>query len=560
MPSRRFVFLFLLILALALALRLFSLGALPLSDYEATWALQALGLARGQHPSLGPQPAYDVLTAFLFFVFGASNFLARFWPALAGVLLVLTPWLLRERLGTRTSLILALGLAIDPGLWALARLAGGPMLAVTFLTLTIVLWQRRQYALAGVCLALALLAGPAVWFGALTLALSGLAYSFWSRRSRSEPIALRPWATDWASWRAVWPCALGTLLLVGTACTLVPNALSAMAGALPQFLRGWWTPSGTGAGLVALALPADEMLPLLFGLMAAARGLAQRDHFSVRLSLWALVAFLVTMLYPGRQTGDLAWVILPLWMLAAQEIERYLHWGETDRRAVIPLAVFTLLLLMLAWFMLAHTTFQWVEGSFFQQPVLQMAAGVLLFLAISLVLAGLSWDPATALHGGLWGLLAALTIATAGLGTSAAGIRRPPTVSLWQPPLTVAQAALLRQTVDQISNWNRGYVGQVAVHLAALDSPAMQWLLRDYEVSITTAAMTDQQPEVLITPAGVLSPQEAGYRGQDFIWRQQPAWESASALDWLRWWLFRTLPQTNEEVILWVRPDLTLRE
>ena len=66
---------------LAAALRFIQLGALPLSDSEAEWALQALKVSQGMRPTLGPQPIYILPTSALFFLFGASNFLARFVPA-----------------------------------------------------------------------------------------------------------------------------------------------------------------------------------------------------------------------------------------------------------------------------------------------------------------------------------------------------------------------------------------------------------------------------------------------------------------------------------------------
>ena len=120
-----------LALALAVGLRFLHLGTLPLSDFEAAWALQALRVTQGYHPVLGPNPAYVHLTAVLFYIFGASDFLARFWPALAGCVLVLVPWFLRSRFGRIPALVLAFGLALDPGLVAMSHLAGEPMLAIT---------------------------------------------------------------------------------------------------------------------------------------------------------------------------------------------------------------------------------------------------------------------------------------------------------------------------------------------------------------------------------------------------------------------------------------------
>ncbi|MBA4379993.1 MAG: hypothetical protein C0393_04795, partial [Anaerolinea sp.] len=157
--------LYALAFSLALTLRFLHLGALPLSDFEADWALQALQVARGAHPAIGPNPAYVLLTSIPFYIFGASDFLARFWPALAGSILVLTPFFFRDRLGRVPALILAFALAFEPGLLALARVAGSLILAVSFLVLAWAMWRDGRYPLAGVLGGLALLSGPALWMG-----------------------------------------------------------------------------------------------------------------------------------------------------------------------------------------------------------------------------------------------------------------------------------------------------------------------------------------------------------------------------------------------------------
>jgi hypothetical protein len=48
----------------------------------------------------------------------------------------------------------------------------------------------------------------------------------------------------------------------------------------------------------------------------------------------------------------------------------------------------------------------------------------------------------------------------------------------------------------------------------------------------------------------------SAYRGQDFIWRQTPQWNSTQNPDWLKWFVFRQLPMDNETIILWARDDL----
>ena len=54
--------LYLLAFLLALGVRLLRLGVAPLSEFEAGWALQALGLSHGHAILLGTQPLYAVIT------------------------------------------------------------------------------------------------------------------------------------------------------------------------------------------------------------------------------------------------------------------------------------------------------------------------------------------------------------------------------------------------------------------------------------------------------------------------------------------------------------------
>ena len=84
---------------LALGVRLYRLGAAPLSEAEAGWALQALGLSHGGAVTLGPQPAYILITSQLFSIFGDTNFLARFISALAGSLIIWLPCFFRNWIG-----------------------------------------------------------------------------------------------------------------------------------------------------------------------------------------------------------------------------------------------------------------------------------------------------------------------------------------------------------------------------------------------------------------------------------------------------------------------------
>ncbi|MDO8752826.1 MAG: hypothetical protein Q7J80_02940, partial [Anaerolineales bacterium] len=165
---------YLLILLLALGLRFTHLGVPALTDSEAALALQSLGIAQGADPVLSSQVAYVNFTAILFFIFGTSNFLARFWPALAGTAFVLVPYLFRAQLKPRPALMLAFFLAIDPAFVAFSRQVGSPIFAVTFSLLAVAFWSRTQPRLAGLFLGLALLSGPSLWAGLIGLLVARL--------------------------------------------------------------------------------------------------------------------------------------------------------------------------------------------------------------------------------------------------------------------------------------------------------------------------------------------------------------------------------------------------
>src|SRR5512146_2031993 len=129
--------LFILILLLALSLRLLNLGAAPLAAGEAALAIKAYDLAHGERVALDPQPGYVALTGATFALFGNNEFTARWWPAIIGGLLTVVPFLFRRSFGREAALILALGLALDPGLVALSRQGDGPMMAIGFTLLAL---------------------------------------------------------------------------------------------------------------------------------------------------------------------------------------------------------------------------------------------------------------------------------------------------------------------------------------------------------------------------------------------------------------------------------------
>lgn len=581
---------------LAVALRFFQLGALPLSDTEAEWALQALNVAQGTQPLLGPQPIYILPTGLLFFLFGSSNFLARFVPALTGSVLILVPYLFRRRLGTIPSLLLAFFLALDPGLISLSRQAGSLIPALTFVLLTWAFWWAKRPQTAGIFGGLALLSGPAVWAGMLGLGLAWVLRRAMERQpasARSEELAetTEPIPDGSSSgtvskaetsqgWERVRRENLkaasifggATILLGGTLFLLSPNGLSAWLDALPVYLSGWARPSEVPAGRLLFALLAYQPLALLFGLVALVRGWLKQRKRRIRLSLWLLAAFLVAIFYPARQVGDLAWTLIPLWALTALELSYQTRSLLGERREVTGMAVLIFILLTFAWLDYAGIALDPLNPANLTSNAIQVGGtvlfdslpptryvllvSVLLLLVVSVVMVALGWSARTARLGTVWGLTIALGFYSLGVAWGATGLRTPEGWELWWPDKRPAQAEWLLETVNEQSEWSTGNATSQDVTLLNIDSPALEWLLRGRILHQVPALDLDQAPAIVISPQMETLDLPIAYRGQDFSWRQAPLWEITGIYEWIKWSVFRDLPYDTETVIVWVRNDL----
>jgi len=642
--------LYLLAFLLAFGLRFARLGELPLTDSEARLALDALSISQGGSPALSSHVAYTNLTAVLFFIFGGFNFLARFWPALAGSALVFVPLVFREQVRPRPALILAFFFAIDPAFVALSRQAGGPILTVAASLLAAGFWFRRQPRLAGIFLALALLSGPALWPGLLGLLLAWMLSRFTytgkqvdtdtgtqvntytgkqvdtdtgtqvntytgkqvdtdtgtqvntytgkqvdtdtstqvntytgkqvdtytgthvdteHATSRSIPVGRNtqlaspnpPPAAPITNYQLLitdhWSLItafLLTLLAASTLLLLAPQGLGAWLASLPEYITGWVAPVAVPSSRLLLALGVYQLLGILFAAIAILRGWRNAGRRVIRLSLWMLVALLLASFYPARQTADLAWALIPLWTLAALELARHLEFAREFVCETAGVAVFTILLLAFAWMDLNAMYFTPLPSS--QGNVrLYLLVGSLFLLVLSVVLVGFGWSARVARVGAAWGAAILLGLYTLGAAWGATGLRIPSAVELWDSSPRIAQADLLSQTADQTSEWATGHADDLAVAVYGVDSPALLWSLRNHHPEVILAFDPASAPALIVTPPLEDIGLAAAYRGQDFTWRQAPAWDLFPSY-FLRWLTLRELPTQGETLVLWARSDL----
>jgi hypothetical protein len=551
---------------LALGLRLIQLGAMPLTDVEAAPALQALHIAQGLKPTLSPHPFYILSTSILFFIYGGgTNFLARFSPALIGSLLVFAPLLFAERIKPRPGLFLAFFIALDPGLVSLSRQAASPILAITFLLLAWGFFYKNKSNPAGIFAAFALLGGPSIWIGILSLALSWAIYQAILSRRPSEP-APDPSATEHQKtnidYRILVREALipfiFTFVIAGTLFFIVPNGLSAALASIPAFISRWISASDFPAGRLFFSLIIYQPLGVLLALIAITRGWQAGSRRIISLSVWLLVALLLAVFIPSRQISDLAWALVPLWAMAALELTRNVDVFSEERNEVAGVIFLTAFIWTFAW--LDFSGMVWLPKES-REYVMRfwLLIGALFLIVLSLLLVAAGWSLRIARIGGVWGLSLALGVLGFGGALGSAGLRGSNHPELWWPPSIPMQANLLQATVSELSEWGMGNDNAAPVVIAGLDaSPALEWTLREHQVLVVESLDISSAPYFVITPLQDDPILTSAYRGQDFTWRQTPLWNTSLPQDWIRWVALREMPQTGEAILLWARDDLFL--
>ena len=551
--------LYLVALSLALIVRLMSLGKTMLTDYEAGLALQALAVVRGGHPLIGDQPAYVQLTSLLFFLFGSgSQFLARFWPALLGSLVVLIPIGFRGRIGKIPALILAFGLALDPGLLAMSRQVGSPILAVVGLWLGISLGTSGYIGAAGILLGLALMGGPSFWLGSIGLGTgwlisrqfvagaNGLENEY---EHNGRPVVTKPLMK-------LLFYGLGTILLIGSLFFNYPRGLSGIFEGLRSFLAGWASSSAVSPFTLLLALVVYQPLAFFFGLWGTIRGWRRMEAVDQTLSVIAALSLFLVLVYPARQIADLSWVLVPLWGLAAREISRHL---EANRNELVPAVGQAVLALVMAVFIWLNLTGLVMSIGNTQSTNLYtgfILGAVLLIILIS-ILIGWGWSSRVARFGLVWGLTGALVLYSGSTATAVGGYRDTYTSNLWLRDASIPRADLLLDSVNNFSRWQTGVVNNLDVQVVGVPSPALQWLLRDYP----GARFSDQlsvslQPSLVITAKAQEPALAAAYRGEELTWYQSTNWSLMLPGDTLRWIVFQTSMSSKTSIVLWARTDV----
>ena len=560
---------YILILSIGVALRFLNLGNIPLTVLEANGALAALSLVERTGTNLATQSQLlNSLQAVSFWAFGTSDFVVRLWPAIAGAFIVLSPVLFRDLLGRRTALIVSGLLAISPAFIAASRTANGATLSLATAMLVVAMFRIWKYTenrssliLAGVALGAGLASGhyfiTIVFLGAFSFA-----FNTWLSGTDTKQFAglFRGLQSETL---VVFLAIAGAFILFSTAGMLYPAGITNAGSALPTWLSGWL------GGLElrpVLLLPATLVLygPLIGILGLASAWLAmQSNKFIQSLLITAGLALIYGLLYSGRQSEDVLWVLAPLSIAAARFLMTNLsgNWKKGDLELTLGQAALLFLLLSFAYLNLASFDFLFRAGGDQSTNIpLLLAAGVILLFGVTTALFATGWSAELASRASIIAIvIAALALALrAGWGVSQAnaGDAR----ELWAPKTISPNARLLVSSIEDVSLRHVGdaHDAEITV-LGQLDGP-LAWLLRDFtNVNWVSALGSQINSPVVITYSDIANPTlGSSYLGQQFAFENTWDEQIADPRAYVGYFLFRDAPTLNDHLVVWVREDVQL--
>jgi uncharacterized protein (TIGR03663 family) len=585
---------YVVIALLAAGLRFFQLGLRPLDGGEAVQALAAYRFVQegALAAPAGTVPALFTGNVVGFTLFGGSDIVARWLPALAGVILVLLPYGLRHRLGRGGALVASLLLALSPAAVYLSRSLDGAMLvAACGLAVAVGLINyvdtRRPGSLylAAAALGLGLCSGPGIYTLLLIFALFGLALFLGERLLDRDT----GWSSLWGAWSSVrgergllakaGAVLFATFGLVAMALVLYPGGVGHAADLIGAWAAGF-LPEADGNPLVypLLLLLRYEPLILILGLVEAGRwALGRRSEapeasqpasafpHTAFLVFWAAAAILLILIPGHRPAGNVLWVVIPLALLAGQGAARAWRWiarrdlwPEAALVAIVALGVGVFIYLQVASYSVAGsgTTVSVAGVTLYAWTTYLILAAVA--LALAAIVGAVAWlwrGPGLVVAGGWLALLAILGLFgfKATWGLSVAHAADPRELMILQT--TAPDVRLLVDRLEALSRDTAGDAHTLPFTVERATGPVVAWYLREFKGQTAVDDLSAPPATQAVVTLGVRDlPIGETFRGQDFPLHTQWLPWGLRGQDIVRWLLFNKAgqPVVDQQVVLWV--------
>ncbi len=281
----------------------------------------------------------------------------------------------------------------------------------------------------------------------------------------------------------------------------------------------------------------------------------ENDRIGKIISLWFGISLLLVLIYPGRQTADLIWVVVPLWAGAVKELVKIVQTVEFSW-VTNTMSGMVAVLFVLNWLTFIGMIFQQEN----QRAILLqwglIAASLALGLLATTIVAS-EWGWPTAKKGLVVGLSGVLGIYLLSALAQGAYLRIGDPHSLWTEGSGSGQIDLLLDTIAEVSVAETGRQDSIQGTVINGNS-SLKWALRDlkefefydgFNPGTTTPVLITNEIDNIQVPLTI-------YRGQDFVITTKSTGSAVFPDDWISWIAFRDGPIETEDIILWVRHDI----
>jgi|GEM_PF-4300389 len=542
---------FWIIILVSIVSRFVGLGSAALTEGEAKLILPAWQLLNGDTPEAASSVVLQNISAFWFFLFGATNFLARATSAFAGAFILITPFLFRKQIGNMRALVFSFLLASSPLLLALSRRADSDTISIGVIILLVWAFVNRKVFWIGFILGFGIFSGPEFWLFVLLLGL-GL-YLFRNQEYvRKNLVELSNWRTFFTTGMTGL---ISGVILFGFGFGFNPNWLASVIKSLEELVIFYPVQTLDVFLMKLVAFPLYE--PLLFCLsllflISKFRGESKKPI----ITFWFGLIVFILLLF--RQSSILDLVIFVI--LAAFWVSKPLaEWMEYDLENPHETGVMSLFVVVVLIFVGLTTLSALTPGLEGAQLILRLVvvAVTILILIISIFLISSGWTEQIAFIGASAGILLLIITFNTSLMWKAAGFYAQPTFEFWEKyDQEIIDHVLINQ-INEINAFNHRSAADTHVEIVGIRSAALDWSLRSTKVRhIEDMRLSDLQTPFVITEVDVDQDLLLGdFRGQDILWSYGTDFSTFELIDWARWLVYREPVSSRESIILWTNSN-----
>jgi len=561
MTNKTFVYkiIFFLVLVLALFTRFENLGNMPLSNQEAIPALVALDNGN-IHSSLSDnQPLYTFLTSLLFDFFGDNNFTARFFPALAGVALILIISVLDKKIGRMDILLSSLLIVFDPVFLSLSRQADSRIFLFLFLISLIAFLLMKKYVVMGICMACLALSGVYFWHLMAIGLFFGL-YVYYVNKKHGISCKLISNLKDKS--KLIGCSFLISFAIICSRFFSTPYLFEGFLQSFVDYFGGWLNLSEAfnRAPLILMIFFSEFPLYFLAGLYEGIQSLRTKESKPRYLFTLFFITSIITLSYPMAQRVDVIF-ILPFFICGlAKYLIRLSNRITTDLKTSALIALPLVILLCLFWFLVLHQL-NIVMGESEIKQLFILFIGLIFVFCLIIILSSWGWSITNTFMGLNIAILLIIGIFHLSQPLHILGFSPDPEFEVWWIGNYFKDADKINKIIKNISITN-GVNDSLDIYFDQISLPSMEWLFRNYEIKALDRFTQASSPSIIISKNSeftMIVPDQ--YYGNTFNLEARSAWilnfpKRFFINDYIKWLLIRKNDVQNSEYYYWVHKDL----